>query len=140
MNGIKVGAGAKINGLTVAIAEGGASLRGRVAAASEGQSLPPNLRLYLIPAERENQDNGLRFFEETVAGDGTFGIGNLAPGRYWVISQPAEAIDSNTLKSIRTDTALRAKISREAEALKKEIVFKPCERTVDYEVSFDPSK
>jgi hypothetical protein len=129
MNGIKVAAGAKITGLTVSIAEGGASLRGRITAAREQQSLPPNLRLYLVPAERDNRGNVQWFFEETVRGDGTFEIENIAPGRYWVISQLAEA----TLGSLRTDGALRARISREAEALKKEIVLKPCERIVDYE-------
>ena len=135
MNGIKVAAGAKITGLTVSIAEGGASLRGRITRASEQQSLPPNLRLYLVPAERDNRDNVLWFFEEAVRSDGTFEIGNLAPGRYWVISELSDA----TLGSIRTDSALRGRISREAEALKKEIVLKPCERIVDYELALPSS-
>jgi hypothetical protein len=131
MNGIKVAAGAKITGLTVSIAEGGASLRGRIAAAREQQSLPANLRLYLVPAERENRGNVLLFFEESVRSDGTFEIENIAPGRYWVISQLSKA----TPGSLRTDGAWRAKITREAEALKKEIVLKPCERIVDYELA-----
>ena len=33
----------------------------------------------------------------------------------------------------------RAKVLRDAEALKKEITFKPCERTVDYELPFSPT-
>jgi len=40
--------------------------------------LPPGLRLYLVPAEREQSDNSLRFFETAVATDGTFAIGNIA--------------------------------------------------------------
>jgi hypothetical protein len=134
ISGIKVGAGAKSTGVTVSLAEGGASLRGRITPAREEQSLPRNLRLYLVPAERDNRDNVLRFFEETVGGDGIFEFENLAPGRYWVISQPSEPVDSNRLESIRTDGVLRGRISREAEALKKEIVFKPCERVVDYKL------
>lgn len=42
------------------------------------------------------------------------------------------------MKSIRSDGALRAKVLRDAEGLKKEMSFKPCERTVDYELPFSP--
>ncbi|MGZ8842752.1 MAG: carboxypeptidase regulatory-like domain-containing protein, partial [Pyrinomonadaceae bacterium] len=129
-NGIALKAGEKVSDLTIAIAEGGAGLRGRVTA-GEGQSLPSGLRLYLAPAERENSENVLRFFEGAVAADGTFAIGNLAPGRYWIVAQLPEPVDSNTMKSIKSDSAFRTKIIRDAETLKKEIAFKPCERTVD---------
>ncbi len=136
-NGITVKSGDKPS-VTITITEGGAGLRGRVAS-GEGQSLPPAVKIYLVPAERENAENVLRFFEGSTAGDGTFAIGNIAPGRYWIIAQPGEAADSNTTKSIQTDSALRAKVRGDAEALKKEISFKPCERTVDYELPFSPT-
>jgi hypothetical protein len=105
----------------------------------EGQNLPSAVKIYLVPAERENAENVLRFFEGGIAADGTFAIGNLVPGRYWIIAQPGEAIDTNTMKSIRSDSALRAKVLRDAEAIKKEISFKPCERVVDYELPFSPT-
>jgi len=136
-SGIKVKAGDKITDITIAITEGGAGLRGRVAIA-EGQTLPSGLRVYLVPAERENTDDVLRFFEGSTADGGTFAIGNIAPGRYWIIALPAEQIDANTIKSIKSDSALRAKVFRDAEALKKEISFKPCERTIDYELPYSP--
>jgi carboxypeptidase family protein len=137
-NGITLKAGEKVSDLTIAIAEGGAGLRGRVTT-GEGQSLPSGLRLYLVPAERENSENVLRFFEGAVAADGTFAIGNLAPGRYWIVAQLPEPVDSNTMKSIKSDSAFRTKIMRDAETLKKEIAFKPCERTIDYELSYSPT-
>ncbi|HSQ22993.1 MAG TPA: hypothetical protein VLN44_01205, partial [Pyrinomonadaceae bacterium] len=136
-NGIKIKAGDKIADVEITITEGGAGLRGRVAT-GEGQSLPPALRIYLVPPERENVENVLRFFEGSTAADGTFAIGNIAPGRYWIIAQPAEQIDASTMKSIKTDSALRTKALRDAEVLKKEISFKPCERTVDYELPYSP--
>lgn len=136
-NGIPIKLGEKISGITIAIAEGGASLRGRVTI-PEGQSLPP-LRIYLAPAERENSDNPLRFFEDAVAADGTFAIANVAPGRFWLLAQPAEQIDATTIKSTRTDSSFRAKVLRTAEALKKEIALKPCERTTDYELPYSSS-
>jgi len=121
-NGISIKLGEKISGIAIAIAEGGASLRGRVTI-PEGQSLPP-LRIYLAPAERENSDNPLRFFEDAVAADGTFAIANVAPGRFWLLAQPAEQIDATTIKSTRSDGSFRAKVLRAAEALKKEIALK----------------
>ena len=136
-NGITLKAGEKVADLAIAITEGGAGLRGRVTT-GEGQSLPAGLRLYLVPAERESSENVLRFFESPVAADGTFAIGNLAPGRYLIVAQLPEPVDSNTIKSIRIDSAFRGKIMRDAETQKKEIVFKPCERTVDYELSYSP--
>jgi hypothetical protein len=99
--------------------------------------LTSGLRVYLAPAERENSDNVLRFFEGPVGDDGTFSIGNLAPGGYWIIAQPAEVIDA-TPKSIKSDATLRAKVLHDAEAGKKEITFKPCERTLDYELPYSP--
>jgi hypothetical protein len=137
-NGLAVKSGDKTSSVTITITEGGAALRGRVAS-GEGQNVPPALKIYLVPAERGNAENVLRFFEGSTAGDRSFAIGNIAPGRYWIIVQPGEAADSNTMKSIRSDNGLRAKVLRDAEALKKEISFKPCERTVDYEVPFSPT-
>jgi len=134
-NGIKLKAGEKIAGVTITISEGGAGLRGKVTS-GEKQSLPSGLRVYLAPAEREHNDNPLRFFEGTVSVDGTFAIGNLAPGKYWIVAQPAEAIDDKTMKSVKSDSAFRARVVRDAEKAKQEITFKPCERTVDYEVPF----
>ena len=136
-NGIAVKSGDKAPSVTITITEGGAGFRGRVVT-GEGQNLPPGLKIYLVPVEREHVENVLRFFEGGIAADRTFAIGNIAPGRYWIIAQPGEALDANTMKSIRSDGALRAKVLRDAEALKQEMSFKPCERTVDYELPFSP--
>lgn len=134
-DGIILKSGERVSGLTVTITEGAASIRGRISVAA-GQSLPPRMRLYLVPAERDSSEDLLRFFEGTVANDGTFVMGNLAPGRYWMIAQPAEESDSNSVKSIKSDSAFRSKVLRDGEALKKEIAFKPCERTTDYDLPY----
>lgn len=131
-NGLSIKNGDKISGLTITIVEGGAGFRGRVSP-SEGQVLPAALRVYLVPAERDASENMYRFFEGTAEADGKFAIGNIAPGRYWLIAQPQD-LRLKPARSIRTDSALRARILRDAEALKREVVFKPCDRTVDYEL------
>ena len=136
--GIALKSGEKISGVAIAVAEGAASLRGHVT--TEEQTLPANLRVYLVPGEREHADNPLRFFEESVAADGTFAVGNLAPGKYWLIAQPAERVDATTFKSSRTDNDFRAKLLKDAAAANKEITFKPCERTADYEFRYLSAK
>jgi hypothetical protein len=138
-SGLSVKAGEKVSGVTIAITEGGASLRGRLTLA-EGETMPQNLRVYLVPTEREHADNPLRFFEDAVAGDATFTIGNIAPGKYWLLAQTAERVDPNTTKSPRIDNDYRAKLLKDAGALKKEMTFKPCERTVDYEFHYPATK
>jgi hypothetical protein len=66
--------------LTISLAEGAASIRGRVNAANETQ-LPSGLGVYLTPAEREKSADVLRYFVSSVAADGTFAFNNLPPGR-----------------------------------------------------------
>ena len=130
--------GERVSGLTVTFTEGAASLRGRILA-PEGQKLPPRMRLYLVPAEPESLKNVLRFFEAAADGDGRVAIGNIAPGRYWIIARPAEQLDPIRLKLMREDSDFRTKVLHEAESLNKEISFKPCERTADYDLPYRPA-
>jgi hypothetical protein len=134
-DGINLKSGERASGLTVTITEGAAALRGRISVA-EGQAVPPGLRAYLVPVEREAADNVLRYFDTTAESDAGFAIGNIAPGRYWIIARSADGGDPAKVKPIRQDSALRAKVLREAEASKKEIQFKPCERTTDYDLPY----
>jgi hypothetical protein len=137
-DGLALKPGDKVSGLTVTITEGAASIRGSVSV-GDGQRLPQNVRVYLVPAEREASENVLRFFETRVENDGTFTVGNITPGRYLIVARPAEENDPLRLRPIKQDSALRAKLLHEAEASKKEISFKPCERTVDYDLQFAPA-
>ena len=134
-DGINLKSGERVSGLTVTITEGAAALRGRISVA-EGQRVPPDLRAYLVPAEREAADNVLRFFDAAAESDAGFAVGNIVPGRYWILARSADDGDPAKVKPIRQDSALRAKVLREAEAAKKEIQFKPCEQTTDYDLPY----
>jgi hypothetical protein len=134
-DGINLKSGERASGLTVTITEGAAALRGRISVA-EGERVPPGLRAYLVPAEREAADNVLRYFDAAAESDAGFAVGNIAPGRYWIIARSADDGDPAKVKPIRQDSALRAKVLREAEAFKKEIQFKPCERTTDHDLPY----
>jgi hypothetical protein len=134
-DGITLKSGERVAGLTVTITEGAAGLRGRISV-PEGQRVPTGLRVYLVPAERDNAENVLRFFEASTESDATFAVGNIAPGRYWIIARGADDGDPTKVKPIRQESALRARVLHEAEALKKEISFKPCERSKDYDLPY----
>lgn len=134
-DGLTLKAGERVSGLTVTITEGAASLRGRVSVA-EAQVLPSGLMVYLVPAERESRDDIPRFFESRADNDGAFAISNVAPGKYWILARPADESDPRQPKSVRRDSAWRTQILREAESLKKEIAFKPCARTNDYDLPY----
>jgi hypothetical protein len=138
-NGLTLKAGEKVSGLDISIAEGGASLRGRVTV-GEGQNFPSSLRIYLVPADHEFAENVLTFFEAEVASDGSFSVDNIAPGHYFALAHAIENANPNNAKSIRVDGSLRTRILREAESWKREIEFKPCQRTVDYQLPFVPTK
>jgi Carboxypeptidase regulatory-like domain len=136
-DGITLKSGDRVTGLTVAMAEGGAALRGRISA-REGQKLPRELRVYLAPAERESVDNVLVFYEGRTESDGSFAIGNVAPGRYWIVARPILETDANT-RPIRQDSALRSQVLAEAQAPKKEVTLRPCEQLNDFELHYTPA-
>ena len=136
-DGITLKSGERVSGLTVTIAEGAASFRGRVTVA-EGQSLPPNLRVYLVPAEKESAADVLRFFETRPDPDGSFAMGNIAPGHYWMTARVADESEPAPVKPIRQDSALRSQVVKEAEKARNEIQLQPCQRIVDYELRYPP--
>ncbi len=137
-DGILLRSGERVLGLTVTIAEGAASFRGRVTIA-EGQSLPPNLHVYLVPAEKEGSADVLRFFETRADTDGSFVMRNIAPGQYLMIARPADDGDPAAVRPIRQDSALRSQVVKEAQKTRNEIQLQPCQRIIDHEVRYPPA-
>jgi hypothetical protein len=137
-DGVMVKNGERVTGITVTISEGASQLVGRVTLA-EGQTLASNVRVYLVPFEREATDNPLRFFEARPQSNGKFTMDNINPGKYFVIARMADENEYGVAKSIRFDAAFRDKIVQAAQASKKEIAFKPCEQTPGYELPLTPS-
>jgi hypothetical protein len=133
-DGISLKTGERISGLTVTLTEGAANVRGRIII-SESKQLPPGLRVYLVPVEKENAVDVLRFFETQVESDGAFVVGNIAPGKYWLVARQNDDRDLMPAKSIRRDSSLRSTLLQEAAKSKQEIMLKPCERVTDYELA-----
>ena len=127
--------GDRLNGLTITIAQGAASLRGHIAL-SEGKPIAEKMYVYLVPAEKEADDDPLRFYGAAVTTEGKVALNNLAPGRYLVFAKGATDESISTLARMRTPdgTADRTRLRREAETAKTEVELKPCHRVADLQV------
>ena len=133
-SGVLLKQGEKIGGVNVTLAEGAASLRGKLSAAKEGVRLPSRLRIHLIPAEPTAAEDLLRYSEKLAAGDGSFAFANLAPGKYLLLAKAVaenEPVDRSA-SPIAWDAAERLKLRKEAEAAKNEIELKACQRIKDH--------
>ena len=137
-SGLTLQLGSRVNGLALSLAEGAASVRGHVATGDDKKA-PAGLSLYIVPAEKEKSEDVLRFFTTAIADDGTFGLNNLPPGRYWAIARfPAPEEPRVDWKLRLPDQAQnRVKLRRDAEAAKIEIELKPCQNLTDYQLLFN---
>ena len=98
-----------------------------------GSRLPARLRVHLVPAEAGAVNDALRYAEAFTRRDGSFSLNNVAPGKYWLIARAApddEPIDGPPA-SAAWDANERAKLRKEAEAMKTEVELKPCQRITD---------
>jgi len=128
-----------VTGLTITLAEGAASLRGKLDVPG-GTKLSADLDLYLVPAEKEKADDVLRYFVGELVEDGMFSADNLPPGCYWLLVQRrSEPERPTTLKLQRPDASeSRIKLRRAAEVTKTEVELKPCQNLSDYKLQFQP--
>jgi hypothetical protein len=130
-NWTTVKSGDQITNLTVTLAQGAASIRGRMAVA-EGASISSGTSVFLVPGEPDKAEDVLRYFIGEVGVDGTFTFNNLPPGKYlaFIDSQAMALAKLRQPESAPTRTKLR----RAAEAKKNEIELKPCQTLADYQL------
>ena len=130
-NWTTVKAGEQLSNLTITLAQGAASIRGRVVV-PEGAATPAMSSLYLVPAEPDKTNDVLRYFVSDVGDDQTFTFNNLPPGRYLTYLDT----QTTTLKKFRQPEAgpERLKVRRSAETKKNEIELKPCQNLMDYQL------
>jgi hypothetical protein len=117
ISGVALKLGERVQGLRIKLAQGAGSIAGQVSSANA--ALPARLRVYVAPAEKEQENNPLRYAETPVQVDGAFSLSNLAPGRYWLLVR-------------ESDPALtRAVLRREANKANVEIELHPCQKIVN---------
>lgn len=121
--------GDQLSNLTITIAEGAASIRGRMTA-PEGAATPSVMSVYLVPAEPDKADDVLRYFVSSIGDDQTFAFNNVPPGKYLTVldASPSPLSKLRLPESAPTRTKLR----RAAEAKKNSIELKPCQNLSDY--------
>ena len=132
--GVTLKQGEKLSGFEMIIAQGAASLSGKVVPSHEGAQLPKRLRVHLIPAETDSADDLLRYAEAPVRGGGSFEFKHIAPGKYLLQTRQAPEKEANDApaRPLAWDAVERAKLRREAAAAKNEIELKVCERVKDH--------
>jgi hypothetical protein len=132
-SGLLLKSGERTGGVTVTIAEGAASLRGHVTPEKEGAQLPAKLVVHLVPADHASADNVLRYAEVIAERAGVFEFKNVAPGKYrlTVRAAPDNQPADRPFAAVAWDTNGRAKLRKEAEAMKIEVELKPCQRVSD---------
>jgi hypothetical protein len=133
--------GQQLSGVGVRLAEGAASFGGHLVAA-EGTPAPPfsQLRVHLVPQERERADDPLRFYETGAGPDGAFSFKNLAPGRYLLVALADADAGERASRPAAWDADARARLRREAESANTPVELQPCQRTSDFTLRFPPSK
>jgi hypothetical protein len=133
-----VRAGEQLSNITITLAEGAASIRGKIPV-GEGATVPSSAVVYLVPAEREKADDVLRYFVTEVASDGAFMLNSLPPGRYWSLLQTPAPAEIATLTKLRLPESAeaRTKLRRTAETQRSDVELKPCQTLNDYQL---PSK
>ena len=121
--------------ITITLAEGAASIRGRVTTAADAAQPTSGTAVYLVPAEREKTADVLRYFVSTVEADGAFAFNNLPPGRYLALQQTLDEA-TNTLFKLRLPESAeaRTKLRRAAETQKNELQLKPCQNLTEYKI------
>jgi hypothetical protein len=141
-NGILVRSGIRTNGVRLVLGEGAASIRGRVIAEKEGESLPDRLRVHLVPSEPNSAEETLRFVEAEVQSDNSFKLMNVAPGRYWLLVRqlPEEAAKQRIPRPQAWNATVRSVLRREAASANVAIELKPCQRVSDYQLQYKPPK
>ncbi|MEP6911803.1 MAG: carboxypeptidase-like regulatory domain-containing protein [bacterium] len=136
-NWISVKQGERLSDLTFSLAEGAGSLRGSIKLA-EGQRIPAQLYVHLVPSEKENAEDVLRYFAIPVSDEATFALGNLPAGRYWILARTDEGDGAKWPSKLRLpdESELRTKLRKQAEAAKTEIEVRPCQNVMNYSLPF----
>ncbi len=131
---VTIKAGQQVGGVSIAVGQDAAGLRGRVVVTPEGTAVPAGLRLHLVPRDLEQANDILRYSETLVMSDGTFAFSNIAPGSYFILArvEPVVETQSPPPRPTAWDPTARTKLRREAESAKEVVELNPCQRLKDH--------
>lgn len=130
--------GDNVKGLDVHIAEGAASVRGRIITSDAIAKPQRKLCVHLVPAGRESAADAVRFFQTDAKENGEFEFANIGPGRYWLLVRQCSTARSELSSPEAAEATARAQLRREAEAAGNAIELHSCQRAVDQTVRYAP--
>ncbi len=138
--GFSLKPGEAVNGITITLGEGAATLSGKIVTGKEETIPAARMRIHLVPAEALSADETLRFAEATAQPDGTFKFTNLAPGRYWIVVRPLAEEESieGASRPVAWDASGRAGLRFEGEALANAVELKLCQKVADFLLRYTP--
>jgi hypothetical protein len=129
--------GTDIRDVVITIGQDAAGLSGSVSLPKGVSAAPEGLRVYLVPADRDQANNALRYYETRVEADGKFRISHVAPGRYFSVARIRPAQQTTEWQSSELwDPVKRVDLRRAAEITKNEIELKSCQKVNDYVLKF----
>lgn len=132
---INVKSGEKVSGVEITIAEGAASLSGRLEAKDTAKS-PNRARVHLIPAEATAIDDVLRYRETVVEKNGSFDFKHIAPGKYRLLARSISETEKDNSRPAAFDSTERLKLKKEAEAAPNEFELTSCQRVTNHALKF----
>jgi carboxypeptidase family protein len=137
--GLTTKAGEQLKGLVVTVAEGAAGIRGRVVLGGEARPAAARMRVHLVPAEKDSADEVLRYAEADTELNGSFSLGHIAPGKYWLVAREiSDQEPADYHKPLAWDGAGRAGLRFEGEASKQLLELSACQRAADIMVRYTP--
>jgi hypothetical protein len=128
--------GEDLRDIVITIGQDAAGLSGSVTLPKGVSSVPEGLQVHLVPIDREQAHNVLRYYETTVESDARFKLSHIAPGRYFSVTRigpPASTKESQRPEA--WDAIKRAELRRAAEISKNEIELKSCQKLNDHLLS-----
>ena len=118
------------------LGSGAALLRGTLDLVPNAKR-PADLRLYLIPEERDAEVH--RYRETLINADGSFEITNIFPGRYFVLTTSAAEILSGVESPPRFaawDARTRSKLRELAQTTAQFLDLKRCQQLTDFQLHY----
>lgn len=114
--------------LLITVAEGAARVNGRVLLDKPRRSLPP-LSIHLVPTDRIDSENPLRFFQGDVENGGAFSLKRIPPGKYFIFARLNARVSSEGSSSDPSSWTAegRALLRKEAQRSGGTIELLPCQ-------------
>lgn len=126
INGIRLKDGDRVGDVTITIAAGAGTLSGRASEAYQ-----PGSVFVLVPAEKEQQDEVLRYFSMPLGEENSFTVRNIPPGRYFALVRPSDDVKQLRNPDHKTQ---RANLYKAASKEMVSVELKPCQSIVDYQM------